>query len=99
MAYKALYLLIGIFLAVQTYNVKLKRLRDSKLIVACVFTISVVSVVAAVIGFTVTPSVSYGVYGFFILAVVTAILFILFGTLVGIVVLLRTEIVTSHVIM
>lgn len=83
MAYKALYLLVGIFLAVQTYNVKLKRLRDSKLIVACVFTISVVAVVAAVIAFAVTPSVSYGVYGFFILAVVTAILFILFGTLVG----------------
>lgn len=83
LVYKALYLLVGLFLAAQTYNVKLKRLRDSKLIVACVCTICVVALVGAIVGLSVNePSVAYGVYGFFILSVVTAILFILFGTLV-----------------
>ncbi len=76
---------MGVFLATQTYNVKLKRLRDSKLIVACVCSIVVVALVAATVGLSVDDSsVAYGVYGFCILSVVTVILFILFGTLVSI---------------
>ncbi len=83
---KSLYLVVGVFLATQTYNVKLKRLRDSKLIVACVCTTVVVALVATIVGLSVNDSsVAYGVYGFCILSMVTVILFTLFGTLVSIV--------------
>ena len=83
LVYKALYLIVGVFLAVQTYNVKLKRLRDSKLIVACVCTVCVAALVGSIVGLAVPdPTTAYGVYGFFILLVVTVILLVLFGTLV-----------------
>ena len=63
-----------------TYNVKLKELRDSKLIVASVFVIFIVSVALTVIGFLIKddPDTFYGLLGTFILIVITGVLGLLF---------------------
>ena len=83
--YKGLFLLVGLFLAVQTYNVKIKELRDSKLIVASVFSITVISTAIGLVAFLVTnnPDVQYGVLGVCILLLLTGILVLLFVTRVS----------------
>ncbi len=85
MTYKAVFLLIGLFLAVETYNVKIKELRDSKLIVASVCGIAVVSFVLALVVFLIDndPDATYGVTGMFILLLATTILTLLFVTKVN----------------
>ena len=85
LAYKGLFLIVGIFLAAQTYNVKIKELRDSKLIVASVFGIAVISVVIAVVALAVRnePVATYSVIGLFIMLLVTGILILLFVTRVS----------------
>lgn len=75
-----MYLIAGILLASQTFNVKIKELRDSKLIVVSVFVIFIVSVSLTVVGFSVddSPNALYGLIGFLILLVVTGVLGLLF---------------------
>ena len=85
LAYKSLFLVVGLFLAVQTYNVKIKELRDSKLIVASVFSITVITIAITLVAFLVTnnPDVQYSVLGVCILLLVTGILILLFVTKVN----------------
>ena len=85
LAYKGLFLLVGLFLAAQTYNVKIKKLRDSKLIVASVFSITVISIAIGLVAFLVTdnPDVQYAVLGACILLLLTGILVLLFVTRVS----------------
>ena len=85
LAYKGLFLVVGLFLAVQTYNVKIKELRDSKLIVASVFSITVITIAITLVAFLVTniPDVQYSVLGVCILLLVTGILILLFVTKVN----------------
>ena len=85
LVYKGLFLLVGLFLAVQTYNVKIKELRDSKLIVASVFSITVITIAIGLVAFLVTnnPDVQYGVLGACILLLLTGILVLLFVTRVS----------------
>ena len=85
LAYKGLFLLVGLFLAAQTYNVKIKELRDSKLIVASVFSITVISIAIGLVAFLVTnnPDVQYSVLGACILLLLTGILVLLFVTRVS----------------
>lgn len=80
LAYKAIYLILGLLLAFQTYSVKIKKLRDSKLIVISVFVIVVVSVVLTVIGFFVNndPNAFYGLLGCFVLLPITGVVGLLF---------------------
>ena len=85
LAYKGLFLLVGLFLAVQTYNVKIKELRDSKLIVASVFSITVIATAITLVAFLVTndPNTQYIVLAVCILLLLTGILILLFGTRVS----------------
>ena len=85
LAYKGLFLLVGLFLAVQTYNVKIKELRDSKLIVASVFSITVITIAITLVAFLVTnnPDVQYSVLGVCVLLLLTGILILLFVTKVN----------------
>jgi len=85
LVYKSLYLLVGLFLASQTFNVKIKELRDSKLIVASVFSITVVSIATGLVAFLLAnnPDATYSLIGLFILLLVTAILILLFVTRVS----------------
>ena len=75
-----MYLLVGLLLAFQTSTVKIKELRDTKVIVVSVLGTFVVSVVLTVIGFFVTddPNTFYGLLAFFILALVSCVMGILF---------------------
>lgn len=86
LAYKGLFLVVGLWLAATTYRVKIKQLRDSKLIVACVVSISLVSLVLTLITFVLPtgPNARYGVIGSFILVLVTVVLFLLFVTRVSV---------------
>ena len=85
LAYKGLFLLVGLFLAVQTYNVKIKKLRDSKLIVASVFSITVIATTITLVAFLVTndPNTQYIVLAVCILLLLTGILVLLFVTRVS----------------
>ena len=85
LVYKGLFLLVGLFLAVQTYNVKIKELRDSKLIVASVFSITVITIAIGLVAFLVTndPNARYIVLALCILLLLTGILVLLFGTRVS----------------
>jgi len=76
---------VGLFLASQTFNVKIKELSDSKLIVASVFSITVISIAAGLVAFLVTnnPDATYSLIGLFILLLVTGILILLFVTKVN----------------
>ncbi len=80
LAYKCIYLFIGLLLASQTFNVKIKRLRDSKLIVISVFATFIISVVLTVIGFFVddNPNALYALLVLFIWSLVTGIQMLLF---------------------
>ena len=80
LAYKSLFLLVGLFLASQTLNVKIKELRDSKLIVTSVFSITVISVVITLVAFLLTnnPDATYALIGLCIWLLVTGILILLF---------------------
>ena len=51
LAYKGLLLIIGVFLAIETWNVKVKQLNDSQLIAVSVFVVSVVSIVSALLSY------------------------------------------------
>ena len=85
LGYKGLFLIVGLWLAATTYRVKIKELRDSKLIVACVISISLVSMVLTLITFLLptSPNERYGVIGSFILILLTSVLFLLFVTRVS----------------
>ena len=76
---------MGLFLASQTFNVKIKELSDSKLIVTSVFSITVISIAAGLVAFLVTnnPDATYSLIGLFILLLVTGILILLFVTKVN----------------
>jgi FtsH-binding integral membrane protein len=80
LAYKGVYLLVGLLLAFQTLNVHIKELRDSKVIVISVFATFVISVVLTVIGFFVDddPNAFYALLGVFILSLVTSVMALLF---------------------
>ena len=80
LSYKAIYLLVGVLLAAQTYNVKIKELRDSRLILVSVFAVFVFSVVLVTIGFVVDddPNALYGLLGSFILVLITGVMALLF---------------------
>ena len=82
LVYKCLYLIVGLWLATTTYRVRIKELRDSKLIVACVIGITVVSLVLTLITFLLPtlPNATYGVIGSFVMVLLTSVLFLLFGT-------------------
>ena len=85
LAYKGLYLIVGVWLAVTTYRVRIKQLRDSKLIVACVVGITLVSLVLTLITYLLptNPNITYGVVGSFIWVLLTSVLFLLFVTRVS----------------
>ena len=85
LAYKGMFLIVGLWLAVQTYRVKIKELRDSKLIVASVVGICVVSVVLALTTLLLPTNrnADYAVIGAFIMPLVTGVLFLLFVTRVS----------------
>ena len=85
LVYKSLFLLVGLFLASQTFSVKIKELRDSKLIVTSVFSITVISIATGLVAFLLTnnPDATYSLIGLFILLLVTAILILLFVTRVS----------------
>ena len=85
LAYKGLYLIVGVWLAVTTYRVRIKQLRDSKLIVACVVGITLVSLVLTLITYLLptNPNITYGVVGSFIWILLTSVLFLLFVTRVS----------------
>ena len=76
---------MGLFLASQTFNVKIKELSDSKLIVTSVFSITVISIATGLVAFLVTnnPDATYSLIGLFILLLVTGILILLFVTKVN----------------
>lgn len=78
--YKGVYLLAGLFLAFQTFNVRIKELRDSKVIVISVFATFVISVVLTVIGVFVTddPNAFYGLLSTLILLLITSVMALLF---------------------
>lgn len=67
-------------LAGQTYNVTIKELRDSKLIVISVFAIFVISAVLTVIGFFVdsNPNAFYALLASLILLLITGVMGLLF---------------------
>ena len=85
LAYKGLFLVVGLFLAVQTYNVKIKELRDSKLIVASVFSITVITIAITLVVFLLRddPNTQYIVLGVCISLLLTGILVLLFVTRVS----------------
>ena len=85
LAYKGLFLIVGLWLAATTYRVKIKELRDSKLIVASVVGISLVSLVLTLVTFLLptNPNLTYGVIGSFIFILLTSVLFLLFVTRVS----------------
>ena len=87
LAHKGLYLIIGLWLAARTYRVKIKELRDSKLIMASVVGICVVSVVLTLITLLLPTNrnTDYAVMGVFIMPLVTGVLFLLFVTRVSII--------------
>lgn len=80
LGYKGVYLIAGVILAIQTYNVKIKKLRDSKQIVISVFAVSIVSVVLSLIGVFVSdrPNVFYALLAIFILSAITGVLGLFF---------------------
>ena len=85
LAYKGLFLVVGLFLAVQTYNVKIKELRDSKLIMASVFSITVITTAITLVVFLLRddPNTQYIVLGVCISLLLTGILVLLFVTRVS----------------
>jgi hypothetical protein len=87
LAYKGLYLIIGLWLAVRTYRVKIKELRDSKLIMASVIGICLVSVVLTLIALLLPTNrnADYAAMGAFIMPLVTGVLFLLFVTRVSVI--------------
>ena len=80
LSYKAVYLIVGLFLASQTFNVKIKKLRDSKLIVASVYETVIASVILTFSGLFLTnsPTILYLIIGLFISFFVTSVLCLLF---------------------
>ena len=91
LTYKGLYLIVGLWLAARTYRVKIKELRDSKLIMASVIGICVVSVVLTLIALLqpTNRNTDYVVMGAFIMPLVTGVLFLLFVTRVSAIFILQ----------
>ncbi len=76
--YKGLPLLIGLFLAFETRNVKIRQLNDSKIIGMSVYCVAILSFAAAIIGYLIqTPDVFYGVIGILIIVCNTTVLCLL----------------------
>lgn len=71
---------MGVLLAAQTYNVKIKELRDSRLILVSVFAVFVICVVLVTIGFVVDddPDALYGLLASFQLVLITGVMALLF---------------------
>ena len=80
MAYKGILLIVGLFLAFETRNIKIKELNDSPLIAMCVYTTVVLSISLAPIGILLTNYVDihYGLLGSLAMLGVTLILSMLF---------------------
>ena len=79
-AYKGILLTIGVFLAFETRNVKIRHLNDSHLIGMCVYATVVLSIALAPIGMLLENNVDmyYAVIGFMVLFGTTLILSLLF---------------------
>ena len=76
--YKGLPLLIGMFLAFETRNTKIRQLNDSKIIGMSVYCVAILSFAAAIIGYLIpTPDVFYGVIGSLIIVCNTTVLCLL----------------------
>ena len=80
LAYKALLVLAGGFLAWQTRKLYIPALNDTQHCVSCMFVVVVFCVTGAIVAFTATlyPSVYYGVIGGLVIFATTLILFLLF---------------------
>lgn len=78
--YKGLLLVVGIFLAFETRDIKIKELNDSKLIVMCVFSVVMVSISTVPIAIVLENSVdlNYILIGLMLLLGVTTLLSVLF---------------------
>ena len=87
LAYKAVALVIAIFLAIQTFRIKIKELNDSQLIFFSVMSIAIISIVVGVINFLVNdnPTALYALTGLFIMAIITGILLLLYATRVSVI--------------
>ena len=87
LAYKAVVLVIAIFLAIQTFRIKIKELNDSQLIFFSVMSIAAVSIVVGAINFLVddNPTALYALTGLFIMAIITGILLLLYATRVSVI--------------
>ena len=79
-AYKGLLLMVGVFLAFETRNVKISQLNDSHLIGMCVYTTVVLSIALSPVALLLDTNVDifYGVIGVLILFGTTLILSLLF---------------------
>ena len=62
-ALKGVFLLSGVFLAIQTWNIKLKRINDSQLIAVSIVAVFFATVVAAMVAFFLRSQVdlAYGI--------------------------------------
>uniref|UniRef100_A0A1X7VVZ8 G-protein coupled receptors family 3 profile domain-containing protein n=1 Tax=Amphimedon queenslandica TaxID=400682 RepID=A0A1X7VVZ8_AMPQE len=80
LVYKGILLIIGLFLAFETRNIKIKELNDSPLIAMCVYTTVVLSISLTPIGIILTNYVDihYGLVGSLTMLGVTIILSTLF---------------------
>jgi len=78
--YKATLLLVGLFFAAATQNVKIRELNDSKIIAVSVYCIAAISAVLAFIGIFLTEMVDeqYAITGAFMILTVTLVLCIIF---------------------
>jgi len=78
--YKAVLLIVGLFFAAATQNVKIRELNDSKIIAVSVYCIAAISAVLAFIGFFLTEEVDeqYAITGAFMILTVTLVLCIIF---------------------
>lgn len=85
LAFKALLVLAGGFLAWQTRKLYIPALNDTQHCVSCMFVVVVFCVAGAIVAFTATlyPSVYYGVIGGLVIFATTLILVLLFINKVG----------------
>jgi len=80
--YKGLILLVGVFLAVEIRKVKIVSLNESHFIGMSVYGAVIVSIALTPIGFLLeeSPTIQYAILGIMVLASVTIILILVFGS-------------------
>ena len=85
--YKGLILLVGVFLAVEIRKVKIVSLNESRFIGMAVYGTVIVSIALIPIGFLLeeSPTIQYTILGIMVLASVTLILILVFGSKVRII--------------